>query len=137
YGSRPCGPRKIAMQTTGRIDASRPLASPSFPSAESTISRRLFLLFSLRGDSMSGPMIYPIFVILIALQHIGFTLLETYFWDKPLGRKIFRTTPEFAAQSRMLAANQGLYNLFLAAGLLLSFYLDASSAHSFRFFFLG
>jgi putative membrane protein len=82
-------------------------------------------------------MIYPIFVLLIGLQHIGFALLEIRFWDKPLGRKIFRTSPEFAAQSKALAANQGLYNLFLAAGLLLSFFLDASSAHSFRFFFLG
>ena len=86
---------------------------------------------------MAGPMIYPIFVFLIGLEHIGFALLETYFWDRPLGRKIFRTSPEFAAQSKALAANQGLYNLFLAAGLLLSFFLDSSSGHSFRFFFLG
>lgn len=88
-------------------------------------------------SSSYGPLIYPIFIFLIALEHIGFALLEMCFWDKPLGRKIFRNSPEFAAQSKALAANQGLYNLFLAAGLLLSFFLDASSAHSFRFFFLG
>jgi len=45
-------------------------------------------------------------------------VLEMFLWDKPLGMKIFRLTPERAASSKALAANQGLYNGFLAAGLI-------------------
>lgn len=56
-------------------------------------------------------------VALVGLLHLGFFALEAYFWDKPLGLKVFKLTPEFASQSRALAANQGLYNGFLAAGL--------------------
>jgi putative membrane protein len=56
--------------------------------------------------------------ILVALLHLWFLVLEMFLWTKPLGRKVFRTTPEFAEQSAALAANQGLYNGFLAAGLL-------------------
>ena len=59
-----------------------------------------------------------IVVALVALAHIGFMLLEMFLWDKPLGLAIFRHTPEQAASTRILAANQGLYNGFLAAGLL-------------------
>ena len=54
---------------------------------------------------------------LVALLHAGFLVLEMFLWEKPFGRRVFRTTPEFAAASRTLAANQGLYNGFLAAGL--------------------
>jgi hypothetical protein len=53
----------------------------------------------------------------VAISHIGFLVLEMFFWDHPLGRKIFNMTPEASASSRVLAANQGLYNGFLAAGL--------------------
>ena len=56
-------------------------------------------------------------IALVALQHVFFFVLEAFLWKKPFGRKVFRTTPEFAEQSAALAANQGLYNLFLAAGL--------------------
>lgn len=54
---------------------------------------------------------------LIAVLHAGFLVLEMFFWDHSLGRKIFKTTPEFSKASAVLAANQGLYNGFLAAGL--------------------
>ena len=54
---------------------------------------------------------------LVALLHAWFLVLEMFLWTKPAGLKTFRLTPEFAAQSRTLAANQGLYNGFLAAGL--------------------
>lgn len=57
-------------------------------------------------------------VLLVALLHIYILVLEMFLWDKPRGLKAFGTTPEFAAQSKVLAANQGLYNGFLAAGLL-------------------
>ena len=54
---------------------------------------------------------------LVALLHLGFLVLEMFFWDHPYGRKIFRMTPEYSRASAALAANQGLYNGFLAAGL--------------------
>ena len=54
---------------------------------------------------------------LVALCHLGFLVLEMFFWDHPLGRDIFKMTPEVSASSAVLAMNQGLYNGFLAAGL--------------------
>jgi putative membrane protein len=59
-----------------------------------------------------------VLAVVVALEHVWFLVLEMFLWTKPLGRKTFRTTAEFAAQSAGLAANQGLYNGFLAAGLL-------------------
>jgi putative membrane protein len=59
-----------------------------------------------------------ILVGIVALLHIGFLYLEMFLWDKPAGRRVFRTTESFAKESRTLAANQGLYNGFLAAGLI-------------------
>ena len=56
-------------------------------------------------------------VALVALLHLYFLVLEMFFWDKPLGRRAFGLTPEFAKASKGLAANQGLYNGFLVAGL--------------------
>ena len=58
-----------------------------------------------------------ILIGLVAALHLAFLVLEMFLWDKPAGRRIFRTQPEFAAASKTLAANQGLYNGFLAAGL--------------------
>lgn len=57
-------------------------------------------------------------VVIVALLHLGFLALEMFFWDHPFGRKRFRMTPEYSKASASLAANQGLYNGFLAAGLL-------------------
>jgi len=59
-----------------------------------------------------------IFVVVVAVLHIGFLALEMFFWDHPFGRKRFRMTPEYSRASASLAANQGLYNGFLAAGLI-------------------
>jgi len=56
-------------------------------------------------------------VALVAALHGYFLVLEMFLWTKPLGLKTFRNTPEKAADSEVLAANQGLYNGFLAAGL--------------------
>jgi putative membrane protein len=58
-----------------------------------------------------------IVITLVALLHAYFLVLEMFLWDKPYGMRTFRLTPEFAAASKGLAANQGLYNGFLAAGL--------------------
>ena len=59
-----------------------------------------------------------ILTILVAVEHIGILVLEMFFWNHPIGQRIFGMTPEVSAASATLAANQGLYNGFLAAGLL-------------------
>ena len=53
----------------------------------------------------------------VALLHVGFMVLEMIFWTRPLGRRVFALTEQRARDSAQLAANQGLYNGFLAAGL--------------------
>ena len=58
-----------------------------------------------------------ILVAVVAALHVGFLVLEMFLWTTPFGLKTFNLTPEFAAASKALAANQGLYNGFLAAGL--------------------
>jgi putative membrane protein len=58
-----------------------------------------------------------VLVALVAALHIYFLVLEMFLWTRPLGLKTFRNTPEKAADTAVLAANQGLYNGFLAAGL--------------------
>ena len=60
------------------------------------------------------------FVALVAFLHVYFMVLEMFYWAKPKGLKAFGLKKEFAEQSKVLAANQGLYNGFLAAGLLWS-----------------
>ncbi len=74
-------------------------------------------------------------VALVALAHIGFLALEMFLWEKPLGLKIFRQTAEQAATTRVLAANQGLYNGFLAAGLLWGL-IPSVHANDVKIFFL-
>ena len=59
-------------------------------------------------------------MLLVALLHVYFLVLEMFLWDKPFGRRTFGMTPEHAAATKTLAMNQGLYNGFLAAGLLWS-----------------
>jgi len=56
-------------------------------------------------------------VALVAVLHVYFLILEMFLWTRPLGLKTFRNSPEKAAETSVLAANQGLYNGFLAAGL--------------------
>ena len=58
-----------------------------------------------------------ILTALVGLEHVGIMILEMFFWDHPVGREIFDMTEEESAISAVLAANQGLYNGFLAAGL--------------------
>lgn len=59
-----------------------------------------------------------ILVGVVALIHVYVVVLEMFLWTKPTGRKVFGLTPEFAEASKVLAANQGLYNGFLVAGLI-------------------
>ncbi|HEX6550964.1 MAG TPA: DUF1304 domain-containing protein [Gammaproteobacteria bacterium] len=72
---------------------------------------------------------------LVALLHVYFLVLEMFLWDKPVGRRVFKLTPEFAAASKTLAANQGLYNGFLAAGLVWGLWLGAAG-RDIKVFFL-
>jgi len=64
------------------------------------------------------PPIAAVLSVLVAILHLWFLVLEMALWTKPLGLKAFRMSPEKAETTRVLAANQGLYNGFLAAGLL-------------------
>ncbi|MDQ2690634.1 MAG: DUF1304 domain-containing protein [Chloroflexota bacterium] len=57
-------------------------------------------------------------IALVALLHVGFLVLEMFLWNHPVGRRTFRMSKEVAESSSTLAANQGLYNGFLAAGLI-------------------
>jgi putative membrane protein len=77
-----------------------------------------------------------IVIFLIALLHVYILVLEMFLWDKKIGMKAFSLTPEFAAQTKSLAANQGLYNGFLAAGLFWSLYLGDMGGHVKTFFLL-
>ncbi len=77
-----------------------------------------------------------ILTALVALLHAYFLVLEMFLWTKPAGRRAFGTTPEFAEASRVLAANQGLYNGFLAAGLVWGMSLGAAGLNV-RIFFLS
>ena len=72
---------------------------------------------------------------LVAAIHFYILVLEMFLWDTPRGRRVFGTTPEFAAASRTLAANQGLYNGFLAAGLAWALWLGPDGVPA-RLFFL-
>jgi putative membrane protein len=72
---------------------------------------------------------------LIAVLHIYFLILEMFLWDKPAGLRAFRQTREAAAASKVLAANQGLYNGFLAAGLIWGLSLGEAGT-SVKVFFL-
>jgi putative membrane protein len=75
-----------------------------------------------------------ILIGLVALSHVGFLVLEMFFWDHPVGRRVFGMTPEVSASSARLAANQGLYNGFLAAGLVWALWADRREL---KLFFLG
>lgn len=67
---------------------------------------------------MNSRSVLTALAVIVALEHVWFLVLEMFLWTRPLGLKTFRQTLEAARQSATLAANQGLYNGFLAAGLL-------------------
>ena len=73
-------------------------------------------------------------VVLVALLHLGFLVLEMFLWTRPAGLAVFRQSREAAERSKVLAANQGLYNGFLAAGLL---YAATTGSREFALFFLA
>jgi len=65
-------------------------------------------------------LLLTILIVVVAIEHVYFLVLEMFFWTKPKGLKTFGLKKEYAEQSKVLAANQGLYNGFLAAGLIWS-----------------
>lgn len=73
-------------------------------------------------------------VALVTLLHLAILVLEMFFWDHPLGQRIFGMTPEQSASSAVLAMNQGLYNGFLAAGLVWGLLADRRDV---KLFFLA
>lgn len=75
-----------------------------------------------------------VFTGLVALIHIGILVLEMFFWNHPIGIKVFNMTAEVAESSALLALNQGLYNGFLAVGLLWGLAANRSDVKT---FFLG
>ncbi|ODT80042.1 MAG: hypothetical protein ABS76_17790 [Pelagibacterium sp. SCN 64-44] len=79
-----------------------------------------------------------VLVGLVAALHLYIMLLEMLWWDSPRGQKAFGLTPEFARQTKKLAANQGLYNGFLAAGLIWGLvHPDPAFAWQVQMFFLA
>ncbi len=81
-------------------------------------------------------MIANVLTGIVALIHVYIVVLEMVLWDTPRGRKAFGTTPEFSASTKVLAANQGLYNGFLVAGLVWGLWLG-EAGFAVKAFFLG
>lgn len=77
-----------------------------------------------------------ILIFVIAILHVYILVLEMFLWDKPKGMKAFGLTKEFATASKKLAANQGLYNGFLSAGLFWGL-LSTQNGHDIKLFFLS
>ncbi|MGG7517312.1 DUF1304 domain-containing protein [Allorhizobium undicola] len=83
-------------------------------------------------------MVANLLVVLVALEHVYILVLEMFLWTRPVGRRAFRMSLERAQITRVMAANQGLYNGFLAAGLFWSvLHPDPVFAYQLKLFFLG
>ncbi len=78
-----------------------------------------------------------VLIALVALEHVYFLVLEMFLWEKPRTRAAFGMSAEQAAQTKVLAGNQGLYNGFLAAGLIWSLVAPAAYATPLALFFLA
>jgi len=77
-----------------------------------------------------------VMIAVVALLHAYFLVLEMFLWDTPFGLRVFKSTPEYAKASKILAANQGLYNGFLAAGLAWGLAMGEAGLHV-KIFFLA
>ncbi|MFC3282646.1 DUF1304 domain-containing protein [Litchfieldella rifensis] len=80
-------------------------------------------------------MITDLVVLLVALLHGYFLILEMFLWDKPIGLKVFGQSKEKAEATKVLASNQGLYNGFIAVGLLVGF-IQGAAGYDFKVYFL-
>lgn len=81
-------------------------------------------------------MIASVLIALVAIIHVWILVLEMFLWTHPVARKSFGLSEAFARDTATLAANQGLYNGFLAAGLVYGL-LQGDAGHSFKVFFLA
>ena len=89
------------------------------------------------GSNSFRMLVAQVLIAIIAILHVYFLILEMFLWDKPLGMKAFGNTAEKAKLTKVLAQNQGLYNGFLAAGLIWSLFASAPFAIQLANFFLG
>jgi putative membrane protein len=94
------------------------------------------LRLSAPKDRLMLATVANVFVALMALLHVYILVLEMFLWTSKRGRRAFGTTAEFAEASKVLAANQGLYNGFLAAGLVWGLCLGPAG-YGAKLFFLG
>ena len=95
-------------------------------------TRKLTLLGELNLNLIAN-----VLVALVAALHVLFLVLEMVLWEKPIGLKVFRNSPEKAAITKVMAANQGLYNGFLVAGLVWGlFHGNPAFAFQIKVFFL-
>lgn len=85
---------------------------------------------------MNLPLVSDVFIFIIAALHFYFMALEMFFWTKKLGLKTFGHSLESAKNSKVLAANQGLYNGFLGFGLVWALIEQSKFTYDIRFFFL-
>lgn len=83
------------------------------------------------------PIAATAFIALVAIEHLWFAILEMVLWTKPIGLKTFGRSERVAKESASLAMNQGLYNLFLVAGLVWSLVAAEPQARALKIFFLG
>lgn len=83
------------------------------------------------------PLAATIVIVLVAVAHVWFAILEMVLWTKPIGIKTFGRPKQVMIDSASLAQNQGLYNLFLVAGLVWSLIAAEPMAHALKLFFLG
>ena len=79
-------------------------------------------------------MLATLLVALVAIIHLAILVLEMFLWEAPAGRRAFNLSADFARETRVLAANQGLYNGFLAAGLAWGLWLGAPGVQVVIFF---
>jgi putative membrane protein len=79
------------------------------------------------------PIVALALTVFVAIQHLGFAVLEGLLWQRPIGLRVFKNSPEKAATTAVLALNQGVYNVFLAAGLVFAL---ATGDFAARLFFL-
>mgnify|MGYP001610575973 CR=1 FL=1 len=83
-------------------------------------------------------MLSKVLVALVALEHVYILVLEMFLWTRPKGLRTFALTPEFAEQTKLFAANQGLYNGFLAVGLAWGLlHPNPGFGHELQLFFIG
>jgi len=87
---------------------------------------------------MSVVVLTNVSIGIVAVIHVYFLILEMFFWTKPFGLRLFRQSLEKAKESAVLAANQGLYNGFLSAGLIWGLvHHDPGFSYQIKFFFLS